>query len=116
MHRKIIIGLLVLAVTVVAMFAWIMPRNHRPGPWRLADGSELSLAGVTYGKNHAMRFGNRIVDYLYPILTPALRTKLGCKVSTLSTPDTNAIVVWLWEKGSPPASAGAIPSQLLFLL
>jgi hypothetical protein len=104
MRKTIVIGLLVLAFAVIIAFVWLMPAKPRAGPWRLADGSELSLAGVTYGKKHTMRYGDRISDYLYPILPPALRKKFGCKVATITPANSNGVVVWLWEKEAPGMS------------
>ena len=102
MKRRVTI-LLALALIIIGVLAAIllMPRTPRAGPWRLADGSELSLAGVTYGKHHTMRYGDRLVDYLYPILPNALRKRFGCKVTTLDTADTDAVVIWFWDKGVP---------------
>jgi hypothetical protein len=98
MRKKIIIGLVVLAFAAVVASIWLLPTKPHPGPWKLSDGSRLSLAGVTYGKKHTMRYGNGIADYLYPILSPALRKKFGCKVATVVTSDTNAVVLWFLDK------------------
>jgi hypothetical protein len=76
----------------------LIPRQPKAGPWKLADGSELSLAGVTYGKHHTMRYGDRFVDYLYPVLPDLLRKKFGCKVATLTSVNSNTIVLWFWDK------------------
>ena len=49
MRNRIIIVLAVLLAALAAL--WLPPAKPRAGPWRLADGSELPLAGVTYGQN-----------------------------------------------------------------
>lgn len=99
MRKAIIAGAVLLVFAAVLAAIWLLPAKPRAGPWRLADGSELSLAGVTYGKKHVMHYGNGIADYLYPILSPALRKKFGCKESSINTTDTNAMVIWFWDKG-----------------
>jgi hypothetical protein len=109
MRKGIIIGLALLAVALVIAAIWLMPRKPRAGPWRLADGSELSLAGVTYGRKHAMRYGNGVADYLYPILTPALRKKFGCKVVEVMSLNSNAVVLWFWTKGPTYSTRFLIP-------
>jgi hypothetical protein len=102
MRKAIIAGAVLLVFAAIMAAICLLRVKPRAGPWRLADGSELSLAGVTYGTNHAMRYGNGIADYLYPILSPALRKKLGCKVATVMSFTTNSIVIWVWQKGVKP--------------
>ncbi len=115
MRTKLIIVLAVLVITAIVGLIWLAPATPHAGPWKLADGSEVSLAGVTYGKFHRMRYGNSIADYLYPVLTPTLRSKFACKVMTLPTADTNAIVVWLWDRGVPvnPTAPGFTPFNVV---
>jgi len=104
MRKRLAIAVGMLLLGGIGAMFWLLPRTPRAGPWKLADGSELSLAGVTYGKHHTMRYGDRFVDYLYPVLTKALRNKFGCKVTTLDTTNANAVVIWFWGKGVPLAA------------
>jgi hypothetical protein len=98
MRNVILIGLLVLifAAALVCILL-IPPAKPRARPWNLSNGSTVSLAGVTYGTNHVMPYGNKITAFLYPVLTPWLRQKLGAKDVSFNTP-SNEIVVWFWEK------------------
>jgi hypothetical protein len=99
--KVVIVAAILIVAGIVAVVVCLVPHKPHVGPWVLSDGSELSLAGVTYGKNHAMRYGDRFVDYLYPILPPTLRRKFGCKVVRTDTVSSNGIVVWFWTKAIP---------------
>jgi hypothetical protein len=89
----------------------VLVRKQATQTWRLPDGSELSLAKVTYGKTHEMVYGNRWRDYLYPVLPVSLRVKLGCDGVTRTTASP-AVVVWFWLKNQP--RPGILPSGLPF--
>ena len=102
--------IIITALIVIAVFGCAVLIFHKPvQTWRLPDGSELSLAKVTYGKKHEMAYGNRWRDFLYPVLPAGLRTKLGCNGVTRTTADP-AVVVWFWLKNHP--SPGIPPSGL----
>ncbi len=100
----------------IAVIVWLTPAKPRVGPWKLSDGSELSLAGVTHGRTNTMRYGNKFADYLYPILTPALRRKFNCQVATAPNFASNSVVLWFWAKGigkwpyMPPRGGFPVPS------
>ena len=114
MRKTVVIGMGVLTVALVVAAIGLMPRKPRAGPWLLADGSELSLAGVTYGKKHTMRYGNAFANYFYPLLTPSLRTKLGCKAVSFNTANSNGIVLWFWDKlGQGGALNRALPYRVI---
>src|ERR1700722_4309243 len=100
MRKGIILGVGILALAGVFATILLTPAKPKAATWKLSDGSELSLAGVTQGKNQTMRYGNRFADYLYPVLTPALRKKFKCQVATLPNITTNSVTVWFWNKGS----------------
>ena len=59
-----------------------------------------------------MRYGKRFVDYLYPILTPALRERFICQVATMPVSGQDVLVLWFWRNGgwafpgvtAPPAA------------
>ena len=76
MRKGIILGAGLLVVAAVFAAILLMPAKPKAGPWKLSDGSEISLVGVTHGTNHAMRYGKRFVDYLYPLLTPFITAKI----------------------------------------
>ncbi len=105
MRTKLIIAFGALVFAGIGIIIWLLPARPEAGPWKLADGSELSLAGVTHGKTNTMRYGTRVVDYLYPILTPALRNRFNCKVAAGPAVPSDAVVLWFWIKGgslNPP--------------
>jgi hypothetical protein len=95
--------LVTILLVFVAAFGCVVALMRKPAAqtWRLPDGSELSLAKVTYGKTHEMRSGNGWRDYLFPVLPASLRAKLGCNGVTLITGDPT-VVVWFWLKNQPP--------------
>lgn len=105
-RNKLVITLLVVVVAFGSVVA--LMRKQAAQTWRLPDGSELSLAKVTYGKTHEMRSGNGWRDYLYPVLPLKWRAKLGCQVATLTPADPDSVVVWFWLKNQPPP--GLLPS------
>jgi hypothetical protein len=109
-RTKLIIGFGVLVFAGIVAVVCFSPAKPGAGPWKLADGSELSLAGITHGKTNTMRYGNRVADFLYPILTPALRKRFNSKVAVgPSMLSSNTVVLWFWIKGGslnpPPATA-----------
>jgi hypothetical protein len=110
MRNKIIIGAAVLVFAAILAGIWLMPPKVRVGPWRLSDGSELSFAGATHGTNHSMRYGKRFADYLYPILTPALRKRFKCQVATMPGGAQNTVVLWFWNKGSQATPRTTAPA------
>jgi hypothetical protein len=112
MRKKIIIIITLLALVGVFATILLMPAKPKAGPWKLSDGSELSLAGVTHGTNHTMRYGKRFVDYLYPILTPALRKRFKCQVATMPGGAQSGVVVWFWNKGSRTTSIRTGPTAM----
>jgi hypothetical protein len=113
-RRKLIIFIGVLVFAGIAAVICHLPAKPRAGPWKLADGSELSLAGVTHGKTNTMRYGNPMADFLYPILTPAWRKRFNSKVAVgPSMLSSNTVVLWFWIKGGslnpPPATPAPMP-------
>ena len=113
MRKGIVIALAIVVAGALAV-AWLKPGKPHPGPWRLADGSELSLASVTRGKEHTIHYGNPVAKYFYRVLSPALRRRLGAKEITFRTTNTNEMMLWFWDKriplppGSPGTAAYAI--------
>lgn len=105
-RNKFFITLLSFAVAFGCVVA--LMRKQAAQTWRLPDGSEWSLAKVTYGKKHEMMYDNRWEDYLYPVLPASWRLKLGCRVATMAT-DPNGVVVWIWRKNVPQAQGPSAP-------
>lgn len=106
MRKGIILGgAALLALGGVFAVILLTPSKPQQGTWKLADGSQLSLAGVTHGKTQTMRYGHRFADYLYPILTPALRKKFNCQVASLPGAVSNSLTLWFWNKGGPTTLA-----------
>ena len=102
MRKGIILGVGMLALVAVFAAILLMPAKPKSAVWKLPNGtSELSLAGVTHGtKIKRCSYGNRLADYLYPVLTPALRKKFNCQVAAVPNVATNSVTLWFWNKGS----------------
>ena len=68
---------------------------------RLPDDSEFSLARVTFGKQHRFRYRNRWQDVLNSALPQGVRARFPPAIATITSPNTNEMVVWLWHRGVP---------------
>lgn len=110
MRNRIIIGLAVLAFAAIVAAILLAPAKAQPKRWRLADGTEISLAGVTYGTNHTMRYGNRLVDYLYPVLPRTLQKKFQCRVAMIPGGASRDMAIWLWDNSMPKTPTGGLAS------
>lgn len=97
MNRRRISLILVAIAAAIGAATWIAARQSGPS-WRLPDGSQLSLAAVTYGRNHRVRYDNRWQDLLYPFLPAKWQARFGSRVASMTPTGTNAIVVWLWRR------------------
>jgi hypothetical protein len=95
-RKRVYLVLLSIAVAVGAA-TWFGARQSGPS-WRLPDGSQLSLAAVTYGRNHRVRYDNRWQDFLYPFLPAKWQARFGSRVASMTPAGTNAIVIWLWRR------------------
>lgn len=93
-RNKFVITLLVFVLALGCVV--VLMRKQAAQTWRLPDGSELSLAKVSYGKNHEMNYGNGWKDYVYPVLPTDWRSKLHCKVTYVTTTH-DAFVIWFWQ-------------------
>jgi hypothetical protein len=92
---------ILVVVVLVLLAAWLLTRPRKQVEvWTLPDGSVISLAGVTYGKNHEIRYDNRWQDYLSPVIPSNLRAKLGARVASHMPASSNAVVIWLWRDNS----------------
>jgi hypothetical protein len=80
------------------------------GPsWTLPDGSKLRLVKATWGTNHLYRYGNRPIDFLYPLFPINSRSNFNFRVARISAPLPGALVVWLKRSGIPTNSVSQTP-------
>lgn len=104
---------MVVVIILVIIAGWLLTRKkHEEKTWKLPDSSVLSLAKVTYGTNHQVRYGTRWQDFLHPVLPAKLQAKFGAKLAT-HTSSSNSIVLWLWQRQTPPPGAGVFPGLFL---
>lgn len=105
--RVFFVLLLLLVGIVAGGTVWFFKPSKPVQSWRLPDGSEISLAMVTYGQKHRMRYDDRWQDVLYPILPANVQAKFGSRVAMHTSSTSNAIVVWIWSRKMP----GALPTM-----
>ncbi len=107
-RNKILFTLLAVLVTggLAAWYFAARPSIPTGQSWRLPDGSEVSLAAVTYGQKHRVRYDHRWQDILSPLLPFSLQFRFGSRVASHTPTGTNAIVIWLWRRSfaTPPLS------------
>ena len=93
-----LIALSVLLAVLAGGAAWLTRQTREK--WTLPDGSTLEVLKVTWGTNHYCRFGNRLVDFLYPFAPDILRQRIRFQVATISRGAAGGPVVWLRHSGS----------------
>lgn len=101
------ISVLVLIVLLVAAgITWLTVQRPKPQTLLLADGSQLTLLQVTHGTNHVCVYGPWWQDLL-----DSLRARIGVKAprrrATITSAETNSVMVWL--RHDPPAPGLAWP-------
>jgi len=104
--RVLFVLLLLLVAGIVASgVVWFFKQSQPVQSWRLPDGSEISLAKVTYGQKHQVRYDNRWQDLLYPVLPAKVQSKFGSRVAMHTSSTSNAVVVWIWQRHAAAARA-----------
>jgi hypothetical protein len=88
-----------LGMLCVVLALWPAPRQQRID---LPDGPTLVLLNVTYGKPHNERVGNRVKDYLAPVIPSSWANALGCNYWTAGR--SNMMVLWFELAGTPKDS------------
>ncbi len=101
-----VLFLLLAAIAVISVILFFKPAQTIQS-WRLPDGSEISLAKVTYGHKHQLRYDNRWQDFLYPLFPAKVQSKFGSRVAMHTSSTSNAIVIWFWSRKMP----GALPTM-----
>lgn len=90
-----VLSMLVVIILII-IAGWLLARKKQEEKTlKLPDGSMLSLAKVTYGTNHQVRYGTRWQDFLHPILPAKMQTNFSARIATHTTSSSNGIVVWL---------------------
>jgi hypothetical protein len=92
-----LIALGVLLAILAGGAAWLTRQTRVK--WTLPDGSTLEVLKVTWGTNHYCRFGNRLVDFLYPFAPDILRKRIRFQVATISRSAPGGPVVWMRHSG-----------------
>ncbi|EEF61439.1 hypothetical protein [Pedosphaera parvula] len=101
-------------VALVVAIGWLVTREPKPVPtWSLPDGSVMSLAGVTYGAKHKLRYDNRWQDYAAALLPSKWQAGLGSRIASHRPSGSNAVVVWLWQDNT--AKNSTIPGMSVYL-
>jgi hypothetical protein len=95
--RFIVIGFLL--VVMAGVIVLLTAPRAKPQVWTLPDGSTLKLVKVTWGTNHVCRYGNRVIDYLYPVIPVRFRTNFTFQVATNRAPVPGGMVVWFRRSG-----------------
>src|SRR5438876_966071 len=94
--RRLLALVVLLGIAVIGIWRLAELRPCRQS-CPLPDGSELSLAKVTFGKKHEFRYDGplqRLVNWLrLPLVPPRVH------IATLTSADTNGLVIWLWRHG-----------------
>ncbi len=100
----VIIILILLLIAAIGGGVWYLKRPRSVQTWRLPDGSEVSLAAVTYGQKHRVRYDDRWQDVLSPLLPDKVQSRFGSRVAMHTSSAPNAVVVWIWHKQIPSAT------------
>lgn len=104
--KVLLVLFLLLVAIVVGVVVWFSKPTQTVQSWRLPDGSEISLAKVTYGHKHQVRYDHRWQDFLYPLFPAKVQSKFGSRVAMHTSSTSNAVVVWLWHRQIPAAMRG----------
>ena len=89
-------GFLLACLTAFLFFAILQPQQV----WTLSDGSKLRFVKATWGTNHVCRYGNRLIDSLYPFIPARYRTNFKFQVTQVSTAPQERLVIWM-ERTAP---------------
>jgi len=105
-NPRLLTGLLLtaLAAAVVTLGLYLAGTPRGPSR-RLPDGTLLTLADVSYGREHHFVHGNRLQRLLYPRLPPPVWERVSCPVYSYRPQMKDHFIFWLARDGVPEVGA-----------
>lgn len=100
--RRLCFLIVGVALAISLTLVWRQVQRPKSQTLLLADGSQLTLLKVTYGKNHVLQYGTGWGQLRDWFLVRFRGATLPPRRATFNSADTNSVMLWLRHDPPPP--------------